>query len=668
MANKSKHQVVNTINHVDVASSGRERINGLDELCERIQVLQSEKSELELREHDLTDQLIAQSESISVLQIQCDEFRALYNEQRSKDTRYRELFDLAPVGYVSLKSDGIIDNVNLAAIHLMQVSGSRLINTPFSACLSAEDQLRLREHLISVSDSHLSQTWVADIKLPNGDIRPVQLVTSAIRSRKSQETSYQVMIVDISQQLNNEKLLRNAKDFLEEMAHHDPLTKLPNRTLFRDNLQALISHRSQANGKVGIIYFDLDGFKPINDSLGHSAGDTVLKEVAARVTSLLRTGDSMARLGGDEFTVLMDNPAGTEDIVAYAESIARQIREPFEFGDSMASVSSSIGISLYPDHALKIDDLVKGADAAMYQAKKAGRDRVVMFTRESLEVSDRQSMLETSLVHAIRDDQLSLHYQPIYDIASLKVISVEALLRWQHPTLGAVAPSEFIPLAEKTDQIISIGQWVLDTACHQARAWNLMGIHVPIAINVSSRQLIRQDYAMRVRDTLARHELPPIAIEIEITETAIMIDHAQCRQSLQALKSKGHVLSIDDFGTGHSSLGRLAHLPVSRLKIDRMFIGEMESSVHMKPLIKSIIVMAHELGLQVVSEGIECQEQLEFLEQHHCDAIQGFMMSRAEPAESITALLAFDAGLDARPYQGLTDPYHQSTSSNTHET
>ncbi len=651
MANQSKPQSVTKINTALAANSDDERTVEVEALRQQIQSLERQNIESGRHEKGLQDQLAALHKSIAEMEAQREEFETLYNNQRTAETRYRELFDLAPVGYISLSSEGIIDKVNLAAIWFLKIPGSKLINTAFSTYLTTDDQLKLHEYLMLVASSHLTQTWVANVQLPDGSSRPVQFMSSAIRSRKTHKHSYQIMIVDISQQLNNEKLLRNAKDYLEEMAHQDPLTKLPNRTLFTDNLQSAIDRRSRDGGKTGVIYFDLDGFKPINDSLGHAAGDNVLKEVASRVSALLRPGDSMARLGGDEFTVIMDNPAGADDVVAYAQAIAERIREPFKLDEAVVRVSSSIGISLYPDHAVKIDDLVKGADAAMYQAKQAGRDQVVMFTRESLETSDRQSVLETSLVHAVRDDQLILHYQPIYDVASLKVVSVEALVRWEHPTLGLVSPGEFIPLAEKTDQIVVIGQWVLETACQQARAWQMAGIHTPIAINVSGRQLVKPDYASNVSLTLARHGLSSNAIEIEITETAVMLDDVQCAQSLQQLKEEGHMLAIDDFGTGHSSLGRLAHLPVSRLKIDRIFIADMGLSSNMRSLIRSIIVMSHELGLQVVSEGIECQEQLEFLAKNHCDAIQGYMMSRPEPAADITKLLAFNAGANATQYQ-----------------
>lgn len=551
---------------------------------------------------------------------------------------YSELFDLAPFAYVVLDSAGVISKVNLAATCLMQLPSSQLINTRFSDFLNDHDQNDLTGYLNSAASSLLPEKWHVNLEVGPGEPLSVMLANNAINSVRSGEYSYQLMIVDESEHVKNDRLLRNANSYLTDLANHDPLTEIPNRMLFRDNLQTLINKRSNL-GRIGLIYFDLDGFKPINDSFGHAAGDRVLKTVAQRVSGLLRSNDTISRLGGDEFTVIMDQPASAADAYSYARQIKAAINKPIELDDASINIGSSVGICLYPDHAINIDDLVKGADASMYRAKQAGRDKIMMYTDESLESASRLSTLESSLSSAIELSQLELHYQPIYDSKTLNVVSVEALLRWQHPTLGTISPCEFIPLAEKTNQIVNIGEWVLGQACKQARVWEQAGIGVPISINVSSKELNDPDFADSVRKTLEQHDVPENAIEIEITETSAIFDYEQCIKSLRQLRDNGMVITIDDFGTGYSSLGRLAQLPVSRLKIDRMFIEDITTCANVRSITRSLIKMAHELNLYVISEGIETHEQLELLVNNNSDAVQGFMMSQPKPSADITKLL-----------------------------
>ncbi|MGQ7845947.1 putative bifunctional diguanylate cyclase/phosphodiesterase [Granulosicoccus sp. 3-233] len=608
----------------------------------RLRVLENQNTELEMREQELHDQLASHRVALAELKGRSAELMNLINEQKSTESRYRQLFDLAPVAYLAVDENGYIEQVNLAATCLLRQPSVQLIDTPFSNFLGEGDHSHLNEHLSSVAETHLSLKWQVNLRLRNGLSQRVMLVSSCIRARQASRLKYQIMIVDITQQLNTEKLLRNANDYLEKLAHHDPLTNLPNRTMFTDRLQSLVAQRAMENGKVGIIYFDLDGFKPINDTLGHHIGDQVLCQVADRVRQYLGSNDTIARMGGDEFTIILSNPVNESAAVAVAQRIARVISMPMQLADSELSVTSSMGISLYPDHALRIDDLIKGADAAMYQAKQAGRDQVRLFSRESVDSFSRLSKLETCLPRAVLDEQLELHYQPIYNTVSLTVESIEALIRWDHPDLGIISPNEFIPLAEKSDRIVEIGRWVLETACWQANEWRKQGYAKPIAINVSTRQLLEPDFASQVQRALDFYQLPSQALEIEITESAIMIDHQRSRDTLRQLQNAGHIVTIDDFGTGHSSLARLVHLPVSRLKIDRMFIKDLDQSEQMRSVISSIITMAHRLDMRVVSEGVEQASQLEFLSANQCDAVQGFMMSRAELPSDISRLLKLD--------------------------
>lgn len=617
-----------------------------ESLSQLVTSLRGRVSALEAEQHSLIEQRSkllkdkkSQQTALDISETKSADLEVRCRSLNELGKSYSELFDLAPFAYMVLDAAGVVSKVNLAATCLMQLPSSRLINSLFSDFLNDSDQNKLSGYLNAAATSLLPEKWLVDLKIGCGEPVSVMLANNAINNSQTGEYSYQLMIIDVSEHVKNERLLRNANSYLTDLAHHDPLTELPNRMLFRDNLDSLVNQRIRDKGRIGLIYFDLDGFKPINDTFGHAAGDKVLKTIARRISGLLRPGDTISRLGGDEFTVIMDLPANAGEAMDYAQMIKTAIKEPFKFEDTSVSIGSSVGICLYPDHARHIDDLVKGADAAMYKAKQAGRDQIMMFTDESLETASRLSTLESSLSTAIENRQLQLHYQPIYDSKSLAIVSVEALVRWQHPVLGTVSPGEFIPLAEKTRQIIGIGEWVLEQACKQARVWRQSGINVPVSINVSSKELIDPDFAVSVRETLARHGLAVNAIEIEITETSVIFDYDQCIKTLQQLKDNGMVITIDDFGAGYSSLGRLAQLPVSKLKIDRMFINDISRCENVRSITHSLIKMAHELDLYVISEGIENHEQLEFLVKHNSDAIQGFMMSRAEPSFKITELL-----------------------------
>ncbi len=616
--------------------SANEVTSSSQKLNTRVKELESTNKRSKLEEISAKHKLAEVQASYNALEIKNAELRTLTNEQQSRDRRYRELFDLAPVGYLSLTSECVIREANLSARCFLRSVGAQIVGKSLDEYISDDDMMRLHHHLLTKVSSHLSGKIELDLCLADGTSRPVMLMISNIRGRRSLEQFYQVMIIDISEYIERERRLRNAKDFLEEMALHDSLTRLPNRTLFRDRLQQLIDHRLTNNGHIAVIYIDLDGFKPINDTLGHAAGDLVLQAVSNKVRHILKEGDTMARLGGDEFAIIMDNPADTQCALRYAQSIADIIRDPIDIDESVVSISSSIGVSMFPEHAQNFDALVKGADAAMYRAKQAGKDRVVLFAKKSFDHIHRHSVLETSLPHAVSKDQLILHYQPIYCAQTRKISSLEALVRWQHPTLGTVMPGEFISIAEKTDHIVNIGDWVIDKACRQASIWKQMGFDIPIAINVSGRQLLKEDFAEKLQSRLQQHNLTAQSMELEITETAVLIDHSHIEQSLQALSKAGHLLTIDDFGTGSSSLSRLVNLPISRIKIDQMFTKNLGSNAQMGSLITSIVHMAHQLNLEVIAEGVELREQVDFLLASQCNAMQGFWFSKAEDVTQIT--------------------------------
>lgn len=614
-----------------------------ESLQDQLVFLKRQNKQLVQKNQLLTAQLKTQRNASSLAELKFRELEAVVNERNRADKRYRQLFDIAPIGYLSVDESGIIQHVNLAATCLLKSPSSHLIKTSFCNFLSDSDQIRLLSHLKTSCTSRISHNWEVTLVPSNGPEIEVMLVTSTIKQMAAGSQTFQIMIVDMSQRANTERLLRNANDYLVKLAQHDPLTKLPNRTMFADQLQTRIIEKSETQGKLGIIYFDLDGFKPVNDTFGHQAGDQVLIEVANRVKNSLGPNDFVARLGGDEFTVILDNPESAEAAMGTAQELAYIIGQPINLNDTEVGVTSSMGISLYPDHARSTDNLIKGADAAMYQAKNTGKNQVCLLSQKTLESTDRVAILETGLAHPQFRQQLQLHYQPIYNTNSLTVQSVEALIRWNHPDLGQILPVEFIPLAEKSNHILEVGKWVIEKACWQSRQWRNDGLDVVIAINVSAYQLFETDFAEFVELCLKKHGLKASALEIEITESAIMIDHTRCRETLQLLIEKGHTITIDDFGTGYSALARLAQLPVSRLKIDRMFIKDMDDSEQVKSVVTSIINMAHELGLQVISEGIEKTSQFEAVKDMKSDFVQGYMMSMPKRASELPADFHFDS-------------------------
>lgn len=627
------------IQSCDLKLSANEEISALKQ---KVDTLEQHNTDLQFKEHGLQNELAQHQISLAEAESRGRAYEHLLQEQKLTETRFRELFSLAPVAYASVSDTGIIENINLAGTSILRYPSSMLRNSAFSDYLEESDKPLFTEHLRSVSASSLSLKCNVRLKCSDGSIKSVMLATTAVRARQSVGLSYQVMMIDIAHQIETENRLRNAKDYLEQLAHHDPLTDLPNRMMFSDELHSAIAQCNAQNQKLALLYFDLDGFKPVNDTLGHHTGDKVLCEIADRLRLHIDKKATVARLGGDEFTLILRDPADADEAVKYAQTIARIINQPMVFNENDVQVSSSIGVSLFPDHAITADDLIKGADAAMYRAKKSSRGQVELCSKESTAIAGRQSIIETSLLKGIQDEQFELNFQPIYLTKSLTIMSVEALIRWNHPELGRVPPSEFIPLAEKSQHIVELGKWILDAACKQARLWRNEGFFAPIAINVSTRELMHSGFDTSVKNALHRYQLPCECLEFEITESAIMSDQKVCTSTLKKIQSAGHIISIDDFGTGYSSLARLAHLPVSRLKIDRMFISDIDNCEQARSIVKSIIFMAHELGLEVVCEGIEQRSQLEFLEINGSDAVQGFMMSRAELPEAITQLMQLD--------------------------
>jgi diguanylate cyclase (GGDEF)-like protein/PAS domain S-box-containing protein len=434
---------------------------------------------------------------------------------------------------------------------------------------------------------------------------------------------------------------RLAEQQVLKLARYDGLTGLPNRNMFMDELERTLARARRHGGRFALFFIDLDRFKNINDSLGHGAGDQLLKVMATRLRTLLRDSDVVARLGGDEFVVLLDATVGPDDLAHVARKALAAIGEPVPIDSRSYQVTGSIGISLYPDDGADAAALLKNADAAMYLAKDRGKNNYQFYTVQLAAHSAQQFALEADLRAGLQRNELLLHFQPKVRVDTGALIGMEALLRWLHPQRGLLPPGAFITLAEDCGLILPIGQWVLDAACRQMRAWRDAGLVVPrCAVNLSARQLVTDTLVDDVARALADHRLGADALEVEITESVLMADPERANRTLQALHGMGVHVSIDDFGTGYSSLAYLKRFPAQTVKIDRSFVSGLPRDHDDAAITQAVIAMAHSLGLEVVAEGVETQAQLDFLLRLGCDQAQGYLISRPVPADQLQRMLA----------------------------
>lgn len=432
-----------------------------------------------------------------------------------------------------------------------------------------------------------------------------------------------------------------AREKAEFSAQYDALTRLPNRSLMRDRLNLALAAAARNHSLVAFMFADLDKFKPINDTLGHDVGDQVLQEAATRLRECVREQDTVARLGGDEFVVILPNMKNTEDAATVARNILTSVNRPSAYtGSSGLNVSASIGIGVYPADAANAEDLIKCADAAMYHTKEGGRNGYRFFAPEMNSRVNATLALENGMRLALERNEFELHYQPQVSLAGGQIIGVEALLRWRHPERGLLTPAAFIHVAEERSLILPIGEWVLRTACRQNRAWQDEGLTpVPVAVNVSSLQFRKKEFSEIVSGALHDSGLAARYLDLEITEGALMHDTETTNASIGAFKSMGLALSIDDFGTGHSSVAYLKRLAISRLKIDHSFVGNVPRDENDAAIVSTIIAMAHSLKLDVIAEGVETAEQADFLSAAGCDKAQGYYFGKPVPAEEFSSLL-----------------------------
>jgi diguanylate cyclase (GGDEF)-like protein/PAS domain S-box-containing protein len=475
--------------------------------------------------------------------------------------------------------------------------------------------------------------WQGEIsnRRKNGEVYPSWLTISAVRNRDKLITHFVAVFADISS-------LKQAQARLDYQAHHDPLTGLPNRTLFESRLHGALLHSKEAQSLGAVLFLDLDRFKHINDSLGHPVGDLLLKSIALRLKESLRDIDTVARLGGDEFIILLPGLQHASDAQAVATKLLSSFAAPFQAGEHEFFMSTSIGSALFPTDGADVATLIKNADAAMYRSKAKGRNRVEHYTRDLTAQASERIALEHELRRAIERDEFTLSFQPKLSLLTQRLVGAEALLRWFHPTFGDVPPERFIPLAEENGMILQIGDWVLDKACQQMHEWNQRyDVFGPLSVNLAGAQLRQPNLVNRIERLLLQYQLQPGCLQLEITENFIMSQTEEALSVLHRLKKLGVQLAIDDFGTGYSSLSYLKRLPLDILKIDQSFVRGLPDDPHDAAIVRAIIALGRSMQLTVIAEGVETFEQQQFLADEGCEQIQGYLVSLPLRADEFSA-------------------------------
>lgn len=484
--------------------------------------------------------------------------------------------------------------------------------------------------------------WQGEIwnRRKDGDLFPVWETINAVHNEAGEITQYIGSFYDITERKLSEQ-------HIAHLAHYDHLTDLPNRRLFDERCTHSIDIAKREGQSLAILFFDIDRFKQINDTMGHPVGDQVLQEVAVRLRSSLRGADTVSRLGGDEFAVLLEQIDSSKDASRVALGLLKEFDRPLTIDHQEMRISISIGISIYPDDGSDATTLIKGADVAMYRAKKDGGSSYQFYTEElTSEISDRLA-LELGLRRALERDELVLHYQPVIDLVTGQPVSAEALVRWNHPEQGLVSPDKFIHLAEETGLIRPLGEWVLFEACRQLKSWHDAGMRkMTISVNLSGRQFLSGGAIDYIHDILLETGLEPRYLILELTESTVMEHIDEIRSQLEQIRGFGVRLSVDDFGTGHSTLAKLTKLPFSILKIDRSFVMNVTSHPEEAVILRTIIAMAHTLRMEVVAEGVESEGQAGYLLRNECDLMQGYLFSRPLAADQFSTLMEETPGLD----------------------
>jgi diguanylate cyclase (GGDEF)-like protein/PAS domain S-box-containing protein len=548
---------------------------------------------------------------------------------RESEIRYRLLFEQNAAGVCIARLDGVIIDCNNTFASMLGAPRTSLVGQTMAALHanpSEADELATLLRSVGTLNS-------VEVELRRADNRALWVLANLVLVGDSITGVVHTTVVDISDR-------KRAEEQIEFHAYHDVLTHLPNRKLFTDRLRHGLTRAKRNNRAVAVMFIDIDHFKTINDTLGHTAGDELLLEMARRLRECVRDDDTVARLGGDEFTIILSELRHPEDAVGVARKILAAVQEPLTIGTMPIVVTASIGIALYPDDGLDPESLLRNADRAMYRAKEEGRNTYQLCTDEMKHRALERLSVESRLRSAVHGDQLILAYQPQINLVTGRTIGVEALVRWNDPERGVVGPESFIPIAEETRLILPLGEWVLRTACRQMKEWQDRGAGpMRIAVNLSARQFQQHDLVEMVRSALDEAQLGPSSLDLEITETTAMQNAEVTVETLRALRNLGVGISIDDFGMGYSSLNYLKRFPITAVKIDRAFVNDITSNDGDAAIVSAVIGMARSLRLRVVAEGVETAEQFAFLRSRECDEAQGFYFSRPIPRDDMTRML-----------------------------
>lgn len=550
-------------------------------------------------------------------------------ENRERLQQAAAVFDCTREGVLVTDAQGLIVHVNRAFMEITGYSREDVMGERPSLFKSGRHSSNFYQQVFQTLER--TGEWSGEIwnRRKSGEIYPQWQTIRVIHNDQGQVSHYVAVFSDIS-------AIKDSEHELAHLAHHDPLTDLPNRLLFTDRAeQALASAQVHKRG-CALLLMDLDHFKIINDSLGHNVGDQLLKAVGERLKGLFGPGMTLARLGGDEFAVLAESCPQVVQAAALAQRMLDAMKEPFVFDGNQLFISASIGISLFPSDALSAEQLLRNADSAPFKAKSAGREGYALYTEELTAHAQHRVEIASELRRALDQQELRVYYQPVHDLQDSRLVGVEALVRWQHPERGLVPPGEFIPIAERTGLIADIDAWVMDQACRQMGQWLADGAPLSfIAVNVSSRLFARRELYEQVAQVLHTTGLDPAFLELEVTESAVMEDPEVALEQLHRLRELGLRLAIDDFGTGYSSLLRLKRLPVQKLKIDQGFVAGLPWDEDDAAIVRVVIALAKSMGMQVHAEGIEQVEQARFLLAQECDLGQGYWFGRPVPAQEM---------------------------------
>ncbi len=548
------------------------------------------------------------------------------------------VIEKAPVGLLRLSSDGLVISANTLCRQLLETPITVILNVHFTVFLSHDSQEEFNRAFGQVLSAGGIQQLVVMLKKSRHSQNHLLALLSRSRSENDKDNLI-VTLLDVSRQFHVEEKLRNAKHYLERIANQDTLTNLSNRSRFSTVLRNTMVQSRKSNSRLALMYFDLDGFKGINDTYGHQHGDTLLREIANRLRNRIRDCDRIARLGGDEFALVIEHVQSNEAALREAATIAEVIHAPVRLGNVSIEVTCSIGVCVFPTDATTPAELIKGADVAMYSAKQSGGNQAKLFCAELKAELDRQHALESGVLHAIANYEFSVRYQPIYDCSDRSVIAAEALLRWDHPKYGRIEPTEFIPIVEATGKIIELGWWVIEQSCATLAKLPETKDLMHISVNLSPIQLESEDFGSRLVNVMQRHGINPKQLTLEITESLFISETQRTKKAIESMLENGCTIAIDDFGTGYSSLARLSNLPSQVIKLDREFIANVANSAATKAVVQGIVMIAHELGQLVVAEGVENKTQADMLLECGCDYCQGFLFSHPLSETQFLALI-----------------------------